>query len=164
MNLLNPEPGTLFWTAATFILLLLILKRMAWGPILQTLAEREKRIREALEKAEATQKEAAAAMARHQESLEAAKREAQDLLAKSRKTAEAVKEEILQKAQTAAANILERAKREINLEREKAVAELKKQAAELSIMIASKLIGKSLSKDEHKKLIEQSIKEMVPSN
>jgi len=164
MNLLNPEPGTLFWTAATFIILLLILKKVAWGPILQTLAEREKRIREALEKAEATQKEAAAAMARHQESLEAAKREAQDLLAKSRKTAEAVKEEIVQKAQTEAANILERAKREINLEREKAVAELKKQAAELSIMIASKLIGKSLSKDEHKKLIEQSIKEMVPSN
>jgi F-type H+-transporting ATPase subunit b len=164
MNLLNPEPGTIFWTAATFILLLLILKKMAWGPILQTLAEREKRIRESLEKAEATQKEAAAAMAKHQENLEAAKREAQDLLAKSRKTAEATKEEILQKAQTEAANILERAKREINLEREKAVEELKKQAAELSIMIASKLIGKSLSKDEHKKLIEQSIKEMVQSN
>jgi F-type H+-transporting ATPase subunit b len=103
-------------------------------------------------------------MAKHQENLEAAKREAQDLLAKSRKTAEATKEEILQKAQTEAANILERAKREINLEREKAVEELKKQAAELSIMIASKLIGKSLSKDEHKKLIEQSIKEMVQSN
>jgi F-type H+-transporting ATPase subunit b len=162
--LLEPNWGTLFWTALTFIILLTILKKMAWQPILQTLGERERRIREALEKAEATQKETEAAMAQHQANLEAAKREAQDLLAKSRKTAEATKEEILQKAQTEANNLLERAKREITLEREKAVEEIKKQTAELSVQIASKLIGKSLSKDDHKQLIEESLKKMVQVN
>ncbi len=162
--LLDPHWGTLFWTALTFVLLLVILKKLAWTPILQTLAERERRIREALEKAEATQKETEAAMAQHQANLEAAKREAQELLAKSRKTADAAKEEILQKAQAEANSLLERAKREISLEREKAVEEIKKQTAELSVQIASKLIGKSLSKEDHKQLIEESLKKMVQVN
>ncbi|HEX9652441.1 MAG TPA: F0F1 ATP synthase subunit B [bacterium] len=162
--LLEPHLGTLFWTTLTFVLLAIILKKLAWKPILQTLEDRERRIREALEKAEATQKETAAAMVQHQANLETAKREAQDLLAKSRKTAEATKEEILQKAQSEANNLLERAKREISLEREKAVEEIRKQTAELSVQIASKLIGKSLSKADHKQLIEESLKKMVQVN
>ncbi|RMF70569.1 MAG: ATP synthase F0 subunit B [Calditrichaeota bacterium] len=164
MNLLTPEPGTLFWTAATFILLLFVLKKMAWGPVLQALAEREKRIKEALEKADAAQRESEQAMAKNQEILDAAKREAQELLVKSRKTAEATKEEIIQKAQAEAANMLEKAKREISLEREKAVEEIRNQAAELSVMIASKLIGKTLSQEDHKAIIDKSIKNMLEAN
>lgn len=164
MNLLNPDPGTIFWTAATFILLLVVLRKMAWKPILQTLAEREKRIQEALQKADAAQKESEETMVKQKEIIEAAKREAQELLSKSRKTAEATKEEILQKANSEAENLLERAKKEINLEREKAVEEIKKQAADLSIMIASKLVGKALSAKDHQDVIAESIKKMVEAN
>ncbi|MFQ5675577.1 MAG: F0F1 ATP synthase subunit B [bacterium] len=164
MDLLSPEPGTIFWTAATFILLLFILKKMAWGPILQALEEREKRIKESLEKADAAQKETEEALAKNQEIMDEAKKEAQELVAKSRKTAETAREEILQKAQTEASTILERAKREISLEREKAIEDIRKQTAEISVMIASKLIGKTLSKDDHKDVIDESLKKMVETN
>ena len=162
--LLEPALGTIFWTVVTFLSLLFILKKIAWGPILQVLSEREKKIREALEKADATQKETEAALAKHQEVMESAKKEAQDLIAKSRKTAEASKEEILQKAQTEATNLLERAKKEITQEREKAVQEIRSQTAEISVSIASKLIGRSLSKDDHKDLIEDSLSKMADLN
>ncbi|MFQ5825421.1 MAG: F0F1 ATP synthase subunit B [bacterium] len=164
MNLLNPDPGTIFWTALTFIILLFILKKMAWGPILQALTERERRIKEALEKADAAQKESEEAIAKHQQILESAKKEAQELLNKSRRTAEATKEEILQKAQTEASNMLERAKREIVLEREKAIEEIKKQTVELSVNVASKLINKTLSPKDHKDLIKESLQKMVETN
>ncbi|RMD92931.1 MAG: ATP synthase F0 subunit B [Calditrichaeota bacterium] len=161
MNLMNPDPGTLFWTALTFILLMLVLKKIAWGPILQTLEERERRIKEALEKAEAAQKESEQAMEKQREILEAARKEAQEIIAKSRKTAETTKEEIIEKARAEANMLLERSKKEIALEREKAIEEIKKQAVELSIMMASKLIGKSLTKDDHLDLIEESLEKIA---
>jgi F-type H+-transporting ATPase subunit b len=164
MDLLSPDPGTIFWTVITFIFLLFILKKMAWGPILQTLTEREKRIKEALDKADATQRETEEAMAKNQQILDSAKKEAQELLNKSRKTAEATKEEIIQKAQTEASHMLERAKREIALEREKAIEQIKKQAVDLSVSVASKVIGKTLSTEEHKDLIKQSLQKMVETN
>ncbi len=164
MNLLSPDPGTIFWTALTFILLMLVLKKMAWGPILQTLEEREKRIKEALEKADVAQKGLEEAKSQQQQILEAAKKEAQEFLNKSRKTAEATKEEIIEKAHTEASNMIERAKREIALEKEKAVEEIKRQAVELSVLMASKLINKSLSTDDHKKIIEQSLQEIVEAS
>ncbi len=161
MNLLNPEPGTIFWTALTFIFLLFILKKMAWTPILQALDDREKRIKDSLDKADAAQKETELAMVKHQEIMESAKKEAQELLAKSRNTAETTKDEILQKARAEASNMLEKAKKEISLEKEKAVEEINKQTAELSIYIASKLIGKTLSQADHKDIIEDSLGKMV---
>lgn len=160
MELLTPSVGTLFWTALTFLLLLFVLKKMAWGPLLQMLDEREKKIKESLEKADLAQKETEAALAKNQEMMEQAKREAQELLSKSKKTAEATRDEIVKKAEAEAGKMLEKAKKEIAQEREKAVEELRNQAAELSIAIASKLIGKTLSKDDHKAIIESSLKQM----
>lgn len=161
---LNPEYGTMFWTSVTFIALFLILKKMAWGPLLQSLAEREQKIKESLDKADAAQKETEQALAKNQEVLEAARKEAQELLNKSRKTAEASKEEIIQKARTEATNLLERAKKEITQERDKAVEEIRNQTADISISIASKLIGKSLSSEDHKDIIEESLKKMENVN
>ncbi|MFQ5649538.1 MAG: F0F1 ATP synthase subunit B [bacterium] len=164
MELLTPAIGTLFWTGLTFVLLLLILKKMAWRPLLQMLDEREKKIKESLEKADQAQKETEAALARNQEIMEQAKKEAQALLSKSKKTAEVTRDEIVKRAQTEATQMLEKAKREIVQEREKAVEALRNEAAELSILIASKLIGKTLSKADHKDIIEGSIKQMVEAN
>ena len=157
---MTPNLGTFFWTAATFVLLLLVLKKLAWGPILQTLAERETRIKEALEKADVAQKETEEALAKNQEIMDEAKKEAKDLLSKSRKTADTTKEEIIQKAHSEASAMLEKAKREISLEGEKAVHEIRKQTAELSVMIASKLIGKTLSQKDHQDVIDDSLKKM----
>lgn len=164
MELLTPNLGTIFWTTATFVLLLLVLKKVAWGPILQMLADREQRIKEALEKADTAQKETEEALAKNQEILDNAKKEAHEFLSKSRKTAETTKEEIVKKAQDEASVMLGKAKKEITLEREKAVEEIRKQTAELSIMVASKLIGKSLSAQDHKDIIADSLKKMAEAN
>ena len=160
MDLLTPNLGTFFWTAATFFLLFVVLKKVAWGPILQTLAERETRIKEALEKADVAQKETEEALAKNQEIMDEAKKEAQDLLSKSRKTADTTKEEIIQKAHSEASAMLEKAKKEISLEGEKAMDEIRKQTAELSVMIASKLIGKTLSQKDHQDVIDDSLNKM----
>ncbi len=164
MELLTPSVGTLFWTGLTFVLLLFILKKMAWGPVLQMLDEREKKIQESLEKADAAQKETEAAVAKNLEIMEQAKKEAQSLLSQSKKTAEATREELTKRAEAEATKIVDKAKKDIAQEREKAVEELRNQAAELSVAIASKLIGKTLSKDDHKDIIESSLKQMVEAN
>lgn len=164
MELLTPSVGTLFWTGLTFLILLFILAKTAWGPLLKMLDERETQIRESLEKADAAQRETEAALAKNQEILDEARREAQELLSKSKKTAESAREEMVRRAEAEAAKILDKARNEIAQEREKAVADIKAQAAEISIMIASKLIGKSLSKEDHRELIEGSLKQMVEAN
>ena len=164
MSLLTPALGTLFWTALTFVVLLFVLKKMAWKPILQMLEEREQHIKESFEKADAARKETEQALAKNQEILEQAKKEAQELLSKSRKTAETAKEDIIRKAESEATKILDKARKEISLEKEKAIEELKSQAAELSIMIASRIIGKSLSAADHKAIIESALKNMVEAN
>lgn len=164
MELLLPNLGTFFWTALTFVILLLILKKTAWKPILDMLEEREQKIKESLEKADAAQKETEAALAKNQEIMDQAKKEAQELLSKSRKMAESTKEDIVKKADDEATKIVSKAKKEIALEKEKAIDDLRSQAAELSVMIASKIIGKSLSVDDHKEIIESSLKNMVEAN
>jgi F-type H+-transporting ATPase subunit b len=164
MSLLSPDPGTIFWTALTFVCLLFILKKMAWGPLLTALEQRETKIKEALEKAEMVQKEHEDAMVKNQQILDDAKKAAQDLLSKSRKTAEDVKEEIIKKAESEADNLIGKATKEISLERDKAVEELKRQTTELSVLIASKLIGKTLSKDDHKELIEESLQKFTEAD
>ncbi|MCZ6821078.1 MAG: F0F1 ATP synthase subunit B [Calditrichaeota bacterium] len=164
MSLLTPALGTLFWTGLTFLLLLLILKKMAWGPILQMLDERETRIKESLEKADAAQKETEAALAKNQEIMEQARKEAREMLSASRRTADTTKQEIVERAEAEAARTLEKAKREIGLEREKAVEEIRSQTAELSVLIASKLIDKTLSVEDHKEIIDRSLQKMVDAN
>ncbi len=164
MNLLTPDQGTLFWTVLTFLILLFILRKTAWGPIMATLKERETKIRESLEKADAAQKQTEEALVKNQEILDAAKKEAQELLASSRKTAEATKDEIVQRAEAESSKMLEKARREIALEREKAVDEIRSQTATLSVMIASKLIGKTLSAEDHKEIIENSLKQLGEAN
>jgi F-type H+-transporting ATPase subunit b len=164
MELLSPKLGLIFWTFIVFIILLWILKRFAWKPILETLDERENRIRAALEDAERSRQEAQETLNKYQQLLDEAKKEAQEILAKSRKTAEATRDEIVQKAQAEANHLIERARKEIDLEREKAIDELRREAVELSLMIASRLIGKSLSPDDHSRLIAESLEQLGETN
>lgn len=164
MDLLSPDTGTIFWTALTFLLLLLVLKKLAWKPLLTALNEREARIRESLQKAEEARKQAEKNMAEYQEMLEKARRESQELLERSRKTAEAMREEIIENAKAEADRLLERAKREIALEREKAIDEIKKLAVDLSLTATRKAIGKALTPKDHEVLVKEALKEIGDSN
>jgi len=160
MELMTPSGGTIFWTVVTFVFLLIILRKLAWKPILQTLEEREKRIKESLEEAAKAKEEAQKTLAEQSRIIEEAKKEAQEIIAKSRKSAELSKEEIVQKAKSEADQLLEKAKREIELSRDKAIEEIRDLAVDLSMTATQKLIGKSLDQKDHQALVNESLKKM----
>ncbi len=161
MDLLTPAGGTLFWTALTFISLVLLLKQMAWKPLLRALDEREQRMKEQLQKADEARQDAERKLAEYQAMLDKARHEAQEVINDGRKRAETTKDEIVRKAQTDADQMVQRAKREISLEREKALEEIKRTAGELSLAIASKIISKSLNAKEHQDLIRDAVRDLA---
>ncbi|MDZ7373916.1 MAG: F0F1 ATP synthase subunit B [candidate division KSB1 bacterium] len=158
--LLRVNPGLIIYTVLTFLLLLFILKKLAWKPILGALEERERRIQESLEGAEKAKRQAEELLAQQRQMLEAARQEAQEILEQSRKAAEAVRQQILADARAQANQMLEKAQREIALSRDKAIDEIRKLAVDLSIAAAEKVIRRSLGPEEHRRLVEEAIEEM----
>jgi len=122
--------------------------------------EREGQIKASLEQAEKVSQEAKKTLSEQAQILDAARRESQEILAKARQSAEVSKAEIVQKAQTEAEQLIQRATREIQLSRDKAVAELRDLAVELSMTATGKLIGKSLDKKDHEKLVKESLQKI----
>lgn len=160
MDLLSPDSGLIFWTVLTFILLLLILKKFAWKPILKTLEDRENKIKVAISKSEQSQKEAEKLLEQQKELLEKARKESVGIIDESRKNAEKFRKQIVEQAHLEAENILERAKQEIKLSKDAAIDEIKQHAVDLSFAAAQKIIGKTLTKDQHFNLIKKTIKEL----
>jgi len=158
--LLQINPGLIFWTVVTFLVLLWTLQKLAWKPIVSALESREQRIQSALDEAEKNRQEAEKKLAEYQQMIEQAKKESQEIVNKGRKTAEMLKNEIVQKADEEATRLVEKARREISLEREKAIEDIRKLAVDLSLEAASKLIGRSLTDADHKQIVKKYIQEM----
>ena len=159
MNLLTPDGGTIFWTILTFILLLLILKKYAWKPILKTLEDRENKIKAALYQAELDQKEAARLLEEQKALLEKAKKDSIQIINDSKKSAEALRKELIEQARNDAERLLERAKQEIDLSKDAAIQDVKKYATEIAILAAQKVVGETLSQNQHLELVDKYIKE-----
>ena len=145
------------WALGIFLVLLFVLRKFAWGPIVAGLAAREERITESLEKAAEIEKATRELAETNKKMLEAAQREAQGIIAESRLSAKTAADEILAKAQSEIGDQRERAKREIALESDKARAELRAAAVELTLSAAAKLIGRSMSGDDQRRLAEQAL-------
>ncbi len=164
MELMTPAGGTIFWTTLTFLLLLFVLSKLAWKPILSMLDEREKKIRESLELAEQSRLASQKTLAEQNQILEAARKEAQEILAKNRKAAETTKDEILKTASAEAEQLIAKARREIELSRDKAMEDIRDLAVELSMSATTKLVGKSLDAKDHQSLIEESLEKLGEMN
>lgn len=164
MDLLTPSGGTIFWTTVTFLLLLFVLTKVGWKPVLSMLDEREKKIRESLELAEQAKAVSQQTLAEQTQLLEAARKEAQELLARNRKAAEATRDELVKKAQSEAEQLIAKARREIDLSRDKALEEIRDLAVELSMQATNKLIGKSLDARDHQALIDESLQKLGDLN
>jgi F-type H+-transporting ATPase subunit b len=164
MELMTPNTGAILWTILTFVALLLILRKFAWKPILTMLDERESQIQGSLDLADKASKEAKKTLAEQSTILETARREGQEIVAKARQAAEASKNDIMQKASAEAEQLLQRASREIQLSRDKAMADMRDLAVELSMAATGKLIGKSLDKKDHEKLIKESLQKVGDLN
>jgi len=160
MDLLSPDTGTIFWTIITFVLLLLILSKFAWKPILKGLEDRENRIKSAIYKAEHDQKEAEKYLAEQKKLIDEAQKKSVKIFNESKKTAENAKKEIVEKAHLEAERLITRAKQEIDLSKEAAISDVKKLAVDISLLAAQKVVGETLSTDQQKNLVTKYLKEL----
>jgi F-type H+-transporting ATPase subunit b len=149
----------LLFQLVNFTFLLLVLRLFIYKPVLKMLDERRERIREGLSAADRGREQAAEAERQAQEQIEAARREGQLIVQNAQQIAQRLQEDGRQQAQQQAEAMLERARNEIQLERDTAIAELRKEFADLTISAAEKVIGQSLDREAHQRLIEQSLAE-----
>ncbi len=158
--LVQPDPGLFLWTILTFLVLLGLLAKFAWKPLLAVLDQRQEMIRQSLDDAEKAKQELEQLQQKSKEILSEARAEAQSIVSKSRTEAERLKAELREKAKTEADSILSNSEKQIQLETEKAISQIRSDVADLSHLIASKLIGKNLTKEDDEALIEESLKQI----
>lgn len=156
-GLLDINPGLIFWTIITFLILLFILKRTAWKPILQALAEREENIRASLEKAEQARREAELILQENSRRLAETEEQVKKIINEGREYSNKLRAEILEKANQEAKRMIDLAQQEIERKKEEALDELRDVVSELSIQAAEKILEKSIDKEENKKIVEKLI-------
>lgn len=159
-GLLKVDPGIFLWTLLSFAVLLFLLWKAAWKPIISALDERAVKIRKDLESAETSRKEAENIFLKHKEMIENARDEAMQIVGEGRADAERIKGEIIDKAAAEAQSIVQRAYREIELAKEKAIVELKTEVVMISTDIAAKIIEKNLKPEDQRSLVEQALQKL----
>lgn len=142
-----------------FFILLLLLRLFLYGPVMRMLDERARRVRQSMETAEESRGRAEQAERGVQERLEAARREGQALVGQAQEVANRIHEEARQAARQDTEALLARARSEIQIERDSAIAELRKEFADLTISAAEKVIGQSLDRQAHQRLIDEVLAE-----
>jgi F-type H+-transporting ATPase subunit b len=143
----------------TFVILLLLLRRFAWGPIVEQMRKRENHISNEIETAENHRQEAEKYLEEQRVEMEKAREEAQSIIETSRKTAQEQSKEIIRESHEEANRMKDNALADITREREQAVEALRAQVGQLSVLIATKIIEKELDEEEQEKLIQEYVQE-----
>jgi len=151
------EPGLIIWTIISFILLVILLWKVAYPQILKGMKNREETIKQQLEEAQKTKKEAENLLEDYKRQLAEARSEAQKIINEGKSLGENMRKEIVQKAQEESNQIVKRAQEEIELQKQKAILELQEKIADLSIMAATKIINKSLNTEDNRRLVEEYV-------
>ena len=158
--LVQPDPGLYIWTIATFLVLAGLLAKFAWKPLLAALAARQDAIRKSLDEARQAKTELERLNAESQRILAQARTEAEGILTATRSDANQFREELKQKARAEADAVVKNAERQIQLETARALQQIRTEAVELSVMIASKLIQRNLTKEDNERLIEDALRQV----
>ena len=156
-SLFAGDLGNSVWTLVIFVIVLIVLGKFAWGPILKTLQSRENFIREALASAKRDREAAEARLKEYEQKLAASRAEATAIVEEGRRDAEVVKRRIEAAAKEEADKTIERAKREIQIATDTATKELYTLSAKLATQLAAQVIGRELSPQDHQRLISQAI-------
>ena len=158
MDLVTPEFGLIFWTSITFLVLLFILKKFAWKPILGAVSEREKGIKDALASAVEARKEMENLQADNERILKEARAERETMLKDARELKNKMIDDAKQDAKIEANKLITQAQAAIEAEKKSAIADLKSQVAQISISIAEKVVREELSNTEkQEKLVESML-------
>ena len=158
--LVQVDPGLYVWTILTFLVLLTLLAKFAWGPLLQALAAREETIRKALGDAEKARQELERLNQESDAIIRKARVEGESIVGASRAYAERLRSELREKARAEADGILKNAERQIQLETARALEQIRREAADISVAIASKLIQRNITKEDNERLIEDALKQL----
>lgn len=162
-GLLSPSGGLMFWTLIIFLILFFVLSRYAFKPITAAVAAREKALEDAIAGAKADREGAAKLLAEHQSQLDNARAEAQKLIVEGRQVGEKVRAEMIEETRLQQQDMLERARREIDAEKQRAIADLRREAVDLAIAGAGKVIEKNLDDSSNRQIVE-SFLSSIPSS
>jgi F-type H+-transporting ATPase subunit b len=152
---LDVEPGLMIWTVVVFVALLLILRKFAWPALLGAVEARERALEEQLAEAERNRAEAARLLAQHEKLIAEGRASAHALLAEARIAAEKDRALAMEKTRQEQEDLLERARRDIAAERDRAVADLRREAVDLSLAAASKLMGERLNSENDRRIVQE---------
>ena len=159
-TLVQPDPGLYIWTIATFLVLVALLAKFAWRPLLEALDRRQALIQQSLDDAQKAKQELERLNVESQRILAVARAEADKILSITRSDANRFREELKQKAQVEAAGIVKNAERQIELETARALQQIRTEAVDISVAIASKLLERNVSKEDNERLIEETFKQI----
>ena len=158
--LVQPDPGLYIWTIVTFLILLVLLAMFAWKPLLQALEQRQGTIARALDDAQRARKELEQLHVESARILAEARMQAETILSRTREDAARLREEMKQKAQSEAQGIVRNAERQIELETSRAIQQIRHEAVDLSMAIASKLLQRNVTPADNERLIEETFRQL----
>ena len=158
--LVQPDPGLFIWTIVTFLVLLALLARFAWRPLLQALERRQETIKKALEDAERAKQELERLQQESSKILQQARIEAESIITRTHLDAERLREDLKQKAKNEADNILRNAQQQIQLQTRQALQQIRNEVADIAVLVASKLLERNLVKEDNDRLINETLQQI----
>jgi F-type H+-transporting ATPase subunit b len=158
--LIDPVPGLMIWTLVCFFITFYVLKRFAFGPIQKTIDDRRNRIRESVEEAERARTEARQLLEEHRALIGQAKSEAGEILADARRTADSQRERAKEEIEVDRQRRLEDTRRQIEAETTRALEQIRAEVADLTVVATTKVTGKVLDREDHRRLIEEAVGEL----
>jgi F-type H+-transporting ATPase subunit b len=161
--LVQPDPGLFIWTILTFLVLLGLLAKFAWKPLLAALDRRQAMIAQAVEDAKKAREEVERVRQESADVLNKARVDAEAILSRAQSDASAFNEEMRQKAIADGQAIVQRAEKQIELEKNRAIKDIRRETVDLSLAIATKLLHRNITKEDNLALIDDTIKQIQPT-
>ncbi len=161
--MLNLDPGMMIWAWVTFLVLLILLYKVAWKPIFSTIEKREHSIQDSLDKAAKANEDAQALLSRHEEMINSAQGEAQRIIKENRELAEKSRQEVIEQARNSAQKMVDKAKLEIEKEKESALLALRGEVADLTIEATKKILHESLDEGRQRSIVNALIDKIPKS-
>ena len=158
--LVQPDPGLFIWTIITFLVLLALLAKFAWRPLLEALESRQENIRKSLEDADRARQELERLQQESAKMMQQARIEAESIVAQTRADADRLREELKQRAKEEADNIVRNAQQQIQLQARQAMQQIRHEVADIAVLLASKLLERNLAKEDNARLIDETLKQI----
>jgi F-type H+-transporting ATPase subunit b len=158
--LVTPNVGVMIWTLIAFGITLWVLKRLAFPRIGEALDKRQRAIEESIDAAERTKSEADKLLAEYRDRLGEARQQAEEIVARARKAAESTQSEAVEKSRVQREELMEQTRRDIEAETRRAIAEIRSEVADLTVMATEKVTRKTLDEDDQRRLVEEALSEL----